>query len=441
MRLLVFTFVCFVGCGFVSVSFQHLILSKRIRAQQQKHLTAKFVHAQTAIPETTEHRMQVRQAVSGNESAVPSPKNTKAFKYDRLLPTGFGDRISVYLSVAAAAATVGADVYVYWHDNASSQRDRTLVFDSIRLFVQWPTNLHVLRGKDFKEETRNMDAIEFNQKGLLVSYHAFDGIYTTAWKTFGLPSMLPQLSRDAFESSYRKVALEMRIKCPSHECQHVNVSKFIVLHFRGGDKMAPVSEFNTVEVLRRIPGHVHVVVVTDDESSCNEMLSAGAPYRANITRLSALPDALAQRMRDFAVLLNATGIIQHAVEAWSSYSSVPAIMRGIPLLNTWIGHEEADIITDIRKSRRAVRNAQQSMQHAEEDPNSTQRVNWKQKISEEQKKLILLERKHIEFQNTSRVGQLLYFEKNGGCPVELRSSKTNEQISVFLNIVTLQMQG
>ena len=105
-----------------------------------------------------------------------------------------------------------------------------------------------------------MDAIVFDKKGLLVSYHAFDGIYTTAWKTLGLPSMLPQLSRDAFESSYRKVALEMRIKCPSLECQAVNMSKFIVLHFRGADKTATLSEFNTVEVLRRIPGHVHVVV-------------------------------------------------------------------------------------------------------------------------------------------------------------------------------------
>jgi hypothetical protein len=286
-----------------------------------------------------------------------------------------------------------------------------------------------------------MDAIEFNQKGLLVSYHAFDGIYTTAWKTFGLPSMLPQLSRDAFESSYRKVALEMRIKCQFYECQHVNVSKFIVLHFRGGDKMAPVSEFNTVEVLRRIPGHVHVVVVTDDESSCNEMLSAGAPYRANITRLSALPDALAQRMRDFAVLLNATGIIQHAVEAWSSYSSVPAIMRGIPLLNTWIGHEEADIITDIRKSRRAVRWAQQSIKDAEEDNDDGERTNWEQKLSEEKENLRSLQQKHLELQNASSVGLLRTFElENGGCPVELRSSKRNEEISVFLNTVTLQMQ-
>jgi hypothetical protein len=286
-----------------------------------------------------------------------------------------------------------------------------------------------------------MDAIEFDKAGLLVSHHAFDGIYTTAWKTFGLPSMLPQLSRDAFELSYRKVALEMRIECQSHECQPVNMSKFIVLHFRGGDKMAPLSEFNTVEVLRRIPGHVPVVVVTDDDSRLNEMLSVAAPYGANITRLRQLPDELANRMRDFAVLLNATGIIQHAVNAWSSYSSVPAIMRGIPLLNTWIGHEEADIITNIRKSRRAVRNAQQSMKDAEEDHNNIERVNWKQKVSEEKENLRSLQQKHLEFQNASSVGMLRYFEENGGCPVELRSSKRDEEISVFLNTVTLQMQG
>jgi len=288
-----------------------------------------------------------------------------------------------------------------------------------------------------------MDAIEFDKKGLLVSYYAFDGIYTTAWKTFGLSSMLPQLSRDAFELSYRKVALEMRIKCQlheSHECQYVNMSKFIVLHFRGGDKMAPLSEFNTVKVLRRIPGHVPVVVVTDDDSRLNAMLSMAAPYGANITRLHQLPDELANRMRDFAVLLKATGIIQHAVNAWSSYSSVPAMMRGIPLLNTWIGHEEADIITNIRKSRRSLRNAEQSMKDAEEDHNDSERVTWKQKVLEEKKNLSLLQQKHLKFQNASSVGLLRYFEENGGCPVELRSSKRNEEISVFLNTVVSLMQ-
>ena len=34
------------------------------------------------------------------------------------------------------------------------------------------------------------------------------------------------------------------------------MNKFVVLHFRGDDKMEPLSDFNTVEVLRPIPGHM-----------------------------------------------------------------------------------------------------------------------------------------------------------------------------------------
>jgi len=101
-------------------------------------------------------------SMSNNKSVMSSPNTTKVLKYDRLLPTGFGDRVSVYLSVAAAAATVGADVYVYWHDNPSDKRGCSvcsLAFESISHFVQWPANLHVLRKADFKEKTRHMDAI------------------------------------------------------------------------------------------------------------------------------------------------------------------------------------------------------------------------------------------------------------------------------------------
>ena len=221
----------------------------------------------------------------------------------------------------------------------------------------------------------------------------------------------------------------------------VSMSKFVVLHFRGGDKTEPLSHFNTVEVLRRIPDHVPVVVVTDDDNLLDAVLSIAAPYAAKITRLRPLPDELANRMRDFAVLLNATGIIQHSKNGWSSYSSVPAMIRGIPLLNTWLGHDEADLITIIRKSRRAVRWAQQSIKDAEEDNDDGERTNWEQKLSEEKENLRSLQQKHLELQNASSVGLLRSFElENGGCPVELRSSKRNEEISVFLNTVTLQMQ-
>jgi len=311
-------------------------------------------------------------------------QKTPALKYSRRLPTGFGDRMSVYMTVAAAAASLGADVYVYWHNNPNDETQPAharMAYVSVEPFVHWPANLHVLAETDFFEHTRDMPAIEYNVHGLLVSYHAFDGVYPTAWKTFGVPHTLPQLGRDKFERSYRNVARETSVYCPSHEWEAFGFDKFVVLHFRGGDKSTSLSEFNTPAVLRRIPGHVHVVVVTDDDSQFNEMLSASGPFAANITRLCPLPDKSVTMMRDFAVLLNATGIIQHSTNAWSSYSSVPAMMRGIPLLNTWIG------------------------------PND------------------------VATQNTSMVGLLRYFEENGGCPVELRSSKRNEQISAFVDIV------
>ena len=325
------------------------------------------------------------KVLNATEPNMPvSTQKTPALKYSRRLPTGFGDRMSVYLTVAAAAATVGADVYVYWYDNPDDRGQPTharIAYESVRPFVHWPANLHVLRDRDFQQRTRNMSAIEYNSPGLLVSYHAFDGVYSTAWKTVRLPGTLSQLDRDAFEVSYRKVARETSVYCPSHEWEPVNVSKFVVLHFRGGDKSTPLSEFNTADVLRRIPGHVPVVVVTDDDNRFNEMLAAAAPYAATITRVSQLPDESANRLRDFAVLLNATGIIQHSTNAWSSYSSVPAMIRGIPLLNTWIGGID------------------------------------------------------LAPQNTSSVGLLRYFAENGGCPVELRSSKRNEEISIFLNTI------
>ena len=40
---------------------------------------------------------------------------------------------------------------------------------------------------------------------------------------------------------------------------------------------------------------------------------------------------------DMRLLLGAAAIIQHASEGWSSFSSVPAMAKGIPLLNTFSG--------------------------------------------------------------------------------------------------------
>ena len=41
--------------------------------------------------------------------------------------------------------------------------------------------------------------------------------------------------------------------------------------------------------------------------------------------------------QDLALALSATAIVQHSATGWSSYTSVPAMARGIPLMNTYDG--------------------------------------------------------------------------------------------------------
>ena len=49
-------------------------------------------------------------------------------------------------------------------------------------------------------------------------------------------------------------------------------------------------------------------------------------------------------MRDWALMMKATGIIQHAPTAWSSYSSVVAMAKQIPLFSTWM--QQPNVLTD-----------------------------------------------------------------------------------------------
>jgi hypothetical protein len=98
-----------------------------------------------------------------------------------------------------------------------------------------------------------MPVIEYNTPGFLVSYYVFDGVYTTVWKTFRLPDTLPHLRHDIFDHVYHSVDRETSVSCPAQSCEPVSATKFVVLHFRGSDKNATLAEFNTTEVLSRIP--------------------------------------------------------------------------------------------------------------------------------------------------------------------------------------------
>ena len=103
--------------------------------------------------------------------------------YDRVLNTGFGDRLSVYLTVAAAAATVSGEVYTFWEakpiEGTCSVCD--VSFDSVQQYVTWPPNLKILTKQKYHEIAMNCSGnIQYNTEGLLQSSFAFDGY--TRWR-------------------------------------------------------------------------------------------------------------------------------------------------------------------------------------------------------------------------------------------------------------------
>ena len=80
------------------------------------------------------------------------------------------------------------------------------------------------------------------------------------------------------------------------------------------------------------------MAISDDDA----LLARIIKNVSNVTVIMAphAMDRYEKMMMDFRALLGASGIIQHASHGWSSYSSVAAMSRGIPLLNTWIGPGE-----------------------------------------------------------------------------------------------------
>jgi len=286
-----------------------------------------------------------RNALVLPERTAATPvRRVNGLRYDRALETGFGDRISVYMSIAAVAATVNESVYVWWYDcQTYSEHHAVLCLDKINLHVKWPANLYVLSKEAFDRETAGLPEITYNTPGLLASTQAFDGVYTTAWKTVRLPGMLTQPNKLAFEQSYRRVCAQLEFR--DVQRHGVPASGYTVLHVRGGDKRTVLTEFNTVAVLQQIPPATTLVVVTDDFLCAADILreyrlrqhnaslhivqsSVAAPSYNSSTKHNKL-------IRDFAVLLGADAIIQHSVSAWSAFSNTASMIRQVPLLSTW----------------------------------------------------------------------------------------------------------
>jgi hypothetical protein len=113
---------------------------------------------------------------------------------------------------------------------------------------------------------------------------------------------------------------------------------YIAVHLRGQDKRTAFltlqNDFQTHYVLANIPSGINVIAVTDDE----ELAAYYLDHYPQFLRLTdELPSREENDLRSLGILMRAKAIIQHAENGWSAYSSVAAMARGIPLINTYTG--------------------------------------------------------------------------------------------------------
>ena len=112
--------------------------------------------------------------------------------------------------------------------------------------------------------------------------------------------------------------------------------RYVLVHFRAPDNNTCTMgrdeiPFCTRSVLQGLhAAGLYLKVISNNYSFSMQWLK-GLPSMHMVHSKSA--------WEDMTLALSAAAIVQHASEGWSAYTSVPAMARGIPLINTFAGHQ------------------------------------------------------------------------------------------------------
>lgn len=254
--------------------------------------------------------------------------------YNRTICSGLGDRLGALLTVAALAHISNVDVEMEWCNGELSR-----VYGNFRTHIpQWegfnysrvefletftiPQNIRLVDSF----ENRHLPAVSYTT-GELPADEGRDQVYTLASRTTHLSKPVHPLH---FTRAYFIVGSHLQPRFSSQD------AAYVVVHVRapGKNTYAPryvrdLSLFCTKRVVKSILREKYKVIVVSDDHA----------YAAQVIPLGALTVSNGNSFDDFALLLGATGIVQHAATGYSSYSSVPSMAHGIPLINTYKGED------------------------------------------------------------------------------------------------------
>jgi hypothetical protein len=263
------------------------------------------------------------------------------YLFDRPICTGLGDRVGTMLSLAALARHHNATIGYLWCE------DPSVIFPSLRARVpSWHGFDYNLT--EFKTRFRPPPEIVFvsdlNDPALqrlpkvvwgqdsmpIPSEQGSDSIPQIAWLTMRLPLPGRVDYINQFQERYREIAAPIAA-AQAGAAVH---GPYILLHMRGQDDnsyqgaMDEAENYCTgkaVKALLKLKLGVPVYAISNNISWANEVLEGRVP----------ILDEGGSAFDHFSLLISAKAVIQHGWGGWSSYSSVPALIAGTPMLNTY----------------------------------------------------------------------------------------------------------
>ena len=258
------------------------------------------------------------------------------WRYNRTICSGLGDRLGALLTVAALAHVARVEVEMEWCNDPSVTYQQVRPYmpgfygwdyplDEFLQTFDIPPNIRLV--KRYSQEFLPEVSYTGNE---LPAVEAHDQLYTLASRTTKIGYHL--VRQEDFVRAYHVVGSQLQSKVPWQK------QGYIVLHMRGFDANTvgvvldakrdwDPSLFCTHKVIARaLKQGLKVMVIGNNLEWAREELQSHS-----IT----FPEGSA--FEDMSLMLSAIGIMQHAPRGYSSYSSVPAMAKGTPLLSTYKG--------------------------------------------------------------------------------------------------------
>lgn len=274
--------------------------------------------------------------------AVQRAPGAPRYVFDRPICSGLGDRMGTMMTLATLARLRGARVVFEWCNDTSVVYHRYR--DFIPGFHGWHYNLTELRGRlSLPGELEVVERLSADHQRLprvawegvgVPAEQGSDAVYTVAWRTTSLGPGGGAVDGRLFQGAYREVTRRVAASAAAREA-----APYIVLHMRGPDENTysfPGSHddldfYCTGRALKallrlKLERPPKIYAISNNVAWASELLDG------RVTVLSGT-----SAYDDFELLLGATAIVQHAYGGWSSYSTVPAMMAGVPLLTTYDG--------------------------------------------------------------------------------------------------------